>query len=182
MTKAIEHGKLLARLQALTDAAGTNYYERISIAYQLMQDKTWLLSQFGGDDYKGDEFLEARYFHDLSGSMTIWMLLTIYHKFPGEDAWKKAKYNLRTLYAQCKPPPAEKNQSRRKVKVAEFERVQQEAKEARFEVKQVKKELETKEDELTKLRREVQQLRQENATLKGQVLELEKIVRGKLAG
>ena len=172
--------KLLAKLAELIELAGANYYQRISIANELMQDKEWIGRDFKGDDYKAAEMLEVKYFHDLSGSMTIWMLLQIFRKYPDESTWQANKYNLRSLYAKCKPAPSER-QAPVRVKLADFERVEQEAKEAKFVVQKLKKEVSQKETEVEQLRKRVGQLESENTRLKGRIEQLERIVTGKLA-
>lgn len=171
--------KLLAQLQELINAAGSNYFKRISIANELMQDREWIASNFGDDDYKAATVLEVKYFHDLSGSMTIWMLLQVFRKFPEESAWRTAKYNLRTLYAKCKPPAGHK--TRTSIKQADYQKVEQEAKEYKFQSQKLTKEIATKETELETLRKRVAQLESENTRLKGRIESLERIVQGKLA-
>lgn len=136
--------KLLARLQELSEQSGKNYYERIHIADTLLQDREWLKTEFVGDDYKAAESLEAKYFHDLSGSMTVWMLLQIYRRFPNEKDWQKCSYNLRTLYGMCKPAK-QTGRTRAAVKVAEFEKVQEKAKEATYRMQQAEKQVQEKE-------------------------------------
>lgn len=173
--------KLLARLSELAKAAGHNYYERISIANQLLEDKEWIGREFKGDDYKAATVLEVKYFHDLSGSMTIWMLLQIYRKFNKEKTWEDANYNLRALYARCKPETTKGSGTRSTVRIAEFEKVQQEAQEARFHVNKLKKEVNDKESELEQLRKMVAKLENENLRLKGRIEELERIVQGRLS-
>lgn len=172
--------KLLAQLQELIDSAGSNYFKRTNIANELMQDREWIASNFDGDDYKAATVLEVKYFHDLSGSMTIWMLLQIYRKFPEESAWKAMKYNLRALYVKCKIIPSEPK-THTVIKKAEFERVEQEAKEFKFQAQKLGKEVEAKESELETLRKRVAVLESENTRLKGRIESLERIVQGKLA-
>src|SRR5437899_3224435 len=58
--------KLLASLARLSKQAGENYYKRIVIADTLLKDKAW--TDKIGDEYKAAEFLQDKYFHDLSGS------------------------------------------------------------------------------------------------------------------
>ncbi len=172
--------KLLAKLAELTDLAGANYYQRISIANELMQDREWIVAECKGDDYHAAAILETKYFHDLSGSMTIWMLLTIFRKYPEESSWKAAKYNLRHLYSKCKPAPADRAAPVH-IKKADFQKVEQEAKEYKFEAQKLKKEVVAKESEVETLQKRVQQLESENIRLKGRIDSLERIVAGKLA-
>lgn len=173
-------GKLLATLKRLAGEAGANYYRRIEAVDQLLQNREWIDLSFKGDDYKAAEILEEEYLHDLSGSLTVWQLLTIYRKFPNESDWQKHKYNLRALSALCKPEQ-KRTVTRTTVKVAEFEAAQQRAKEAQYRAKQLEKNLSDRDAELESLRRRVVQLEAENEQLKGQVAALEKVVHGKLA-
>ena len=172
-------GKLLAKLQELSLQAGSNYFERISIANQLHQDREWIDQNFRGDDYGAMEALEIKYFHDLSGSMTIWMLLQIYRKFPDEKQWKDMKYNLRALYAKCKPETEHRTQTR--VKMADFQRIEQENQEVKYQNKQLVKKVADRETELDKAQKRIQQLEAEVLRLKGRIDSLERIVQGKLA-
>lgn len=176
---ASSSGRLLAKLQELSTAAGANYFERISIANQLMQDREWLEREFKGEDYKAATVLEVKYFHDLSGSMTIWMLLQIYRKFPIEKQWQDLKYNLRALYEKCKPETEHRTQTR--VKVANYQMVVQENKEVKFHNKQLEKKVEEKESELDRAQKRIVQLEGEVLRLKGRIESLERIVQGKLA-
>lgn len=171
--------KLLARLGDLIATAGANYYERIQIADTLIQDKEWLLAEFKGDDYKAAEVLEEQYFHDLSGSLTIWQLMHVYRKFPNEADWRKHKYNLRKLFELTKPEPTPRREYRSVTRKL-FEEVEQRAKEMEFQVKKVNKELSARDQEISSLKDKVSRLERENIKLKGQVEELEKIVRGRL--
>ncbi len=168
--------QILADLRELTEAVGSNHYQRIKLADQLMQRREWIASSFKGDDYRAAEMLEEEFFHDLSGAMTIWNLLTIYRKFPLEKDWKAKQYNLRMLLSACKPPVSEKagKQERKSVKYAEFEATQQRAKEAEFQLKRKEKEIES-------YRLRVTELEQENSRLHGRVEQLERIVKGKLS-
>jgi len=171
----------LARLATLSEDAGTNYYERIQLADQLMQDRNWLATNFKSDDYAAAEMLETKYFHDLSGSMTVWMLLHIYRKFPNQADWKAQKYHLRTLYAMCKPPANTSPTVKRTIKVADYEKVEQQVKETKFQLQQKTKALEVRESELEILKKKVTRLERENAELHGRVNELERILSKKLA-
>lgn len=174
--------QMIARLDVLVKEAGANYYERVRLTDALLQDRDWLLSQFRGDDYRAAEVLEKKYFHDLSGSMTVWMLLAVYRKFPDEADWKKHNHNLRDLYDKSRQGTTDRRTPRRTVKVTEFEAVQQKAKEVEFHNRKLSKDLKEREDELTTLRKKVEQLERENLRLKGRIEELERIVQGRLAG
>lgn len=171
--------KLLVRLKKLAGEAGNNYYQRVGIVDQLVQDREWIYQSFKGDDYKAAQYLEDEYLHDLSQAMTVWQLLTIYRKFPEEADWQKHNYNLRVLLSKCKSDSAPQSK-RRVVKVAEFEAVVQKEKDTAFRLRQVTKAKDDAESELETLRKRVAKLEQENAKLRGQVEELERIVHGKL--
>lgn len=161
--------ELLVKLKKLAVAAGNNYYQRIAIAEQLLSNRDWITSSFSGDIDQAVGALEQDYFHDLSGSMTLWQLLHIYRKYPKEDVWKKHGYNLRKLYETCRAP--REKQTRRAIKVSEFEALEQRLKDANFRIQQLTKKL----TDFTKIE-------SENKVLKGRIEELERIVRGKLAG
>ena len=176
---ALDYVTLLDRLKELINDAGRNYYERVKIADQLLSNKVWMESAYGGDDYKDAEMLEREYFHDLSGSMSIFELLQIYRKFNNEGDWKKHNYNLKVLYAQCKK--VESSRSRTTVKLADFEAVQAEAAEFKFKYKENEKQLKIKMSCIEKLEERVRELENENAELRGRVNELERVLHGKLA-
>lgn len=171
---------LLVKLRELADQAGNNYYQRVKIIDQLLNDRQWVSESFCGDDYKAAQSLETDYLHDLSGSITVWQLVGIYRKFPNESGWKQHNYNLRTLLEKSKPEP-EKRGTRSSVKMAQFLAVQTRLKDSEFRVKQFEKEVVAKESELEKLRKRVAQLETENIRLTAQVEELEKLIRRKMS-
>src|ERR1035438_4251480 len=94
-------GTALARLRVLIGQAGSNYFERISIASDLLDNQEWLLVAYQGDAFDAANMLEKLYFHDLCGAMTIWEILHIYQKFPTEKKWEAHKYNLKKMHALC---------------------------------------------------------------------------------
>lgn len=151
-------GRLLAELDQLMAAATTNYYQRIALADQLLQDKQWILSEFAGNAHRAGAVLEKRYFHDLSGTLSIWNLLLIYRRFPTEEEWSKCNYNLRLLYELCKPPAQKRTPQQRISKVA-FEKAIQEAKEAQAAYRKLQKDYQQLEKENQQLRRQLDELK-----------------------
>ncbi len=166
----------LARLRTLMEIAGHNYFERISIARDLLANSGWIQSEHGGNPYQAAEYLSSKYFHDINGLMSMWDMLKVVTKFPEEAQWKQHNYNLRDMLELCKAPADNRPKERTTVKVAEYEALKDKAAELESRVKQDATRLRQKDREIETLKTRVDVLEEENAHLKGRVQELERIL------
>ncbi len=168
-------GQMLARLKTLISESGRNYYERISLAAALLDDKVWVAAEFSGDAYKAAETLEVQYFHDLCSMWSLWDFLGVYRKFPDEQDWRRHEYHLGKLLDLCRPAP-EPRRPRTVIKKADHEAIVQRAKELEYQVgKEIREKTQFK-TEADRLRDEVVALREENTRLKGRIEELERLL------
>ncbi len=166
----------LARLRTLMESAGHNYFERISIAKDLLANSEWIQSEHGGNPYHAAEALSSKYFHDISGLMSMWDMLKVVTKFPEEVQWKQHSYNLQDMLELCKPVADPNLKPRTTIKVAEYEAVKDKAAELESRVKQDATRIRQKDREIEALKTRVDVLEEENAQLKGRVQELERIL------
>lgn len=180
------YGQMLARLEKLRNKGGELTYERVGIAAGLMRDDEWLASQFGGDQHAAKEYLEAEFFGDLCGSVTLGEWLVILREFPEKADWQKFKYNVRRMWAEYREraqkakkqesPDEESGEprSRRAATLKELSAEVEKRKEVEYVANKLKGDLESKEDRLSALERENVALKLENAELKGRLKELER--------
>jgi predicted nuclease with TOPRIM domain len=162
------------QLRELIGEAGRNYYKRIALASALLSDKAWIEAEHGSDDYRAAEALEDHFFHDLSGSFSLWELLRIYQKFPDEAQWKAERYHLKNLLGRC--VVKESRGPVRRVSIKEFDAVKDQAETAQAEIRHLKKQNTSKDETIASLQKRVDELEEENAILRGRVDELEKIL------
>ena len=170
---SVEH---LKELERLIGEAGKNYYERTSHISALLEDANWVRSSFSGDDYKAAETLESKYLHDLSGTVSVFQLLTIFRRFPNEKDWKAEGYHIRKLLQKCKPEPTESRGSRTSIKVSDYEAVVQQSKENLHKAKALEKQLVTATESVESLKKQNEKFRMEIERLKGRIEELESIL------
>lgn len=157
----------LARLRDLMESAKANYFERITLAHELMLDKAWIDSEHRGDVDKAAQALEDLYFHDLCGLLSLWNLITIVQKFPTPESWKKYKHNLRVMFDKCR-----RDAKPKKVTPAKPKKPEQQ------EIEWLKETVHKKDKELRNLRAEVTELRRENRKLKKRLRKIENIMAG----
>jgi DNA repair exonuclease SbcCD ATPase subunit len=167
--------QLLAKLRDLSKSAGENYYERISIADTLLQDKHWLEAEHAGSDFKAAKALEDHYFHDLSGAMGLFDLLHIFRKHPEQKDWEKHGYNLKKMYATLKKT-ADKAEPPRRATVAELDAAQEQVKDLQYQLQHQRKLVKEHKTQGETLSQQVDRLKEENFRLKGRVEELERIL------
>lgn len=165
----------IVRLKTLVASAGENYYERISLAAELLADRHWLETEHRGNDIEAAQALEDEYFHDLCGVMGLWGLLQIYRRYPNQSDWKKFKYNLRKMYESLKPEPSGREPYRRAT-VAELDAARGQAKALEATLKHEQKKVVEAVSEVEALRQKVVKLQRENERLKGRIEELERII------
>lgn len=92
-----------SRLKELMAKAGINYYERVRIVADLLNDRAWLRITFNGDAYEAAQWLESEFLHDITAVISVWELLQIYRRFPDVTDWGKRKYRLKELWDEARP-------------------------------------------------------------------------------
>ena len=179
-------GKALKRLHELHGQAGPNIYERIRLASELLANRQWVESQHTGDEAKAGDWLQEQYFQDIGGLISVYMMRSMYDALP-ESTWKEYKYNLKALRweYQERTRLADKdssgNSGRRSVKVADFEKKEQEVKELEYKVKKTEESQASKEEIIRQQQQEIHRLQLENERLKGRIEELERQMRPAIA-
>lgn len=146
-----ETKKLFARLKVLSSAAGTNVYERVSLAAQCMKDHDWIVELHQGDDFKAREALESEFFADLAGYVPLPLLLNILGAFPDESTWREYRYDLKAMqlqYEASRAPASTPKIFRQRATLAD---------------------LQAKDEEITRLQKQLKKLRTENEKLKAEL-------------
>lgn len=88
--------RALGKMQQLAGQAGHLYCRRLRQAITVLDDDCWVASRFSGDKIAAVNYLQDRYFADLSGYITLQKLLRVYQGLP-ETAWQEYRYNIRAL-------------------------------------------------------------------------------------
>ena len=168
--------QLLARLGDMAKEAGPKAFERVALAALVLQDREWVFAAHGGSESLAREYLEAEFFGDLCGAVTLDQLLEIHRTFPDQQRWAEHKYNLPRLWIAVKAlcPKNEKPKVERKGPVPSevHEQVLAEKKavhERNEKLARVNKEII---EELERLRKENEELRSEVARLRRELVEV----------
>lgn len=91
----------LAQLKNLADQAAENLYERIKLASEVLEDLDWIAECFGGSDLKAMDTLQADYFRDLGGFITMGELIRMYKTLP-KHVWEECRYNVAAVQVEYK--------------------------------------------------------------------------------
>jgi hypothetical protein len=156
-----------ARLGALVRQAGVNYFERATLANELLQDKDWIAAALGGSDWKAVELLQAEFFHDLAGTIHLTDLIRLVQHWPDEKDWRAFGYHLGKMMKALKP--AHKPRTYRRPKLKEYEALLTRVKEVEYQRNTIL-------SERDKLLKRVAEVEKENDRLKGRVEELEGLI------
>lgn len=92
--------QIKARLDNLAGQAGKVMFERVRLAAELMANLQWVCREFRGDDRAAREYLEARYFGEMMGTVHLGQLFTLYSRFPDPDEWKVRQWNVQKMWAE----------------------------------------------------------------------------------
>jgi hypothetical protein len=168
--------QIYAKLLSLRDSTGERHYERIKLASQLLADHDWVADPAGGggDESKALDRLEAEAFADICGIISLPQLLEIFHHVPDLADWKKAKFNLRKIWADY-------NASRKPTTSAAQERRQSAARNNSLPTPEVLNQATLAETRsycnktlvlLSKKDQRIAELEEENATLKAEAQRL----------
>ncbi len=160
---------LLPELASLMRASGQNYYRRIQIADQILQNKDWVLESFRGDPHKAADVLEEKYFHDLCGVVSIWDLMQIYRRFPEEKDWESYGYNLRVMLDKLHVPGNKNSNKARDVKratIKQLEETQTQAKDYKYRFEMASEKLIAAKAMIGQLKENITDLQKENAALR----------------
>lgn len=169
----------LSMLGEMLGQAGAMHYKRITLAKEILDDKTWVMLQYKGDQIKAAEALEKTYFGDLCGAISIWRLLKIIEDFPNIKDWEARKFNLTAMSAEIdsRNKRSKSGDNRWSVTKREYEEVESEKDKLQRVVAQKVKEIEAKDAELKKQKELIERLTKDKARLEGRVQELEAFIK-----
>jgi chromosome segregation ATPase len=168
----------LVRLKELSRQAGANIFERCKLASEVLQDTDWLAQC--GDEFKARDLLQAEYFRDLSGFISIGRLVELYEKFPLESKWKEYKYDLAAMDSLEREMSATENDGLKGVRTAWkplAEKFEREVTDLRQDLQSAHQKARIANGEVEKLRGEIRELERENATLRGRITQLERMLK-----
>lgn len=181
--------QLIAELKTLAGQGKKNIFRRVQLASQILADHDWIASK-GWDEPQAREALQADYFSELGGYVSLGTLLEIYAKFPHESDWEEYNYNIRAmelLWRQNENDANQQSQERTKWK-AKAEYLDNEVKEMKYEISRKNSMVDALEKEIVELNGKIsslldenRQLREENAGLRGRLEELERFARQEFA-
>lgn len=99
----------LARLKSLNRDDLENFFERLKLAAEVMQDHEWIAATFDGDDLKAMDYLAANAFSLVSGIYTVGELVATYKAFPHKLQWDEYGCDLHAmvgLWRETRKQPA----------------------------------------------------------------------------
>lgn len=95
--------QICAQLRTLRDQAGTRHYERVALASQLLRDAEWVEDPSGGgDENTALDRIEAEYFGDLCGIVSLTNLLDLHRHYPDVADWQRHRFDLKKMWAECR--------------------------------------------------------------------------------
>lgn len=120
-TKAINQmtsRELQIALRELRDHAGSKHYQRLKMADQLLKHRAWVeaLDGGGGNESKALDRIEAEYFGDITGMVSLPELLDMLHHVPRIQDWQRHKYNFQKMWVEHR----EKTHPKQSVQKREF--------------------------------------------------------------
>lgn len=87
----------LARLKQLNRDDLQNWFERLRLAAEVMEDHEWIAASFDGSDVKAMDYLATNAFALVSGIYTVGELIATYKKFPQRAQWDEYSCDLHTM-------------------------------------------------------------------------------------
>jgi hypothetical protein len=166
------------QLRAMLGQAGEMHFKRIKLAKEIIEDKTWVMTHFAGDEFRAAEVLEKDYFGDLCGAINFWRLIKIVEEFPKLEDWRKYKFNLTEMSAviDARNKSKRKSGTRWSVSQRDYEELESERNRYRKLFDAKKEECEDKDSRIKQLEDMVANLTREKARLEKQVAEYEQII------
>ena len=86
----------LAELKQLAQQAKENTYQRIQLASEVLEDLDWIAATHGGSIDLARETLQAEYFHDLDGFVSLSTLISMFKKVPKEE-WDACHHKIAAI-------------------------------------------------------------------------------------
>jgi len=86
-------GKCLTELKSLVKAAKDNLYRRIELAAAVLSDLDWIAQVHGGSDLKAQDALQAEFFPDLNGYLSLGKLVAMYRHVE-KSRWEEVRYDI----------------------------------------------------------------------------------------
>lgn len=156
-----------AELKGLAKKSRDNIFSMLKLADEILKDAEYV-DEFGGEDLLMDHMQDEEFAH-FGGSPSLSEMLRAYRANPSKGTWSEYKHNIWAMIELANP----------KKEGTATERVNWKArcKEAEFERDQLRDQVSEQRQLIDRLQDEVVELREENATLKGRLIELEKIVK-----
>jgi hypothetical protein len=167
------------QLRTLLGQTGILHHKRIKLAKEIIDDKQWILTNFGGDEFRAAEVLEKEYFGDLCGAINFWRLIKIIEEYPDVKDWETFNFNLTEMSAIIDTRNRTKrNRGTTRWSVTQRDYEELEAEKNRFQKLFTTKnsDVEKKDARIKELEEAVKQLIREKARLEGKVAELEEII------
>lgn len=174
MANKIGYKRKLLNVSQMKATGIERLHERVIVLVEVFDDSEFR-ADIGGDDFAIAAVLD-KYVDDCA--LGFLQLRSVLQVFPAAEEWKAT--NLRALHASAiersKPLGQEPvKHERRTVKVADFDELQEQFKDATCRAN-------TLVDEITELRAENRRLLSENAKLEGRIVELERSCARQFAG
>lgn len=162
--------KLLADLKQLSKSAHENIWKRLELAQQILADRDWVESVYGGDVALAQDKLQHEHFFELSGAMPLGLLLQIKSDIPDEKIWREQRYNLQDMRALWTREFKEQAEAptRQRVTRKEYEEVVK-------ELERVRARNEAMAEENARLRKDLQDAVSKIANLEGQIAALKDV-------
>lgn len=153
--------QIYIELVNLRNQAGTNIYQRLKLADQLLSDRDWVCRPDGGggDESRAIDRLEDDCFGDLCGALSLPQMLEVMHATPDEKVWKQNKYNLRKMWQNMKDAQAASRPTSRPQ--GEVPLPPDPMKVLRNENKELRKEIKVLKEENRKLRKALKRVRED---------------------
>ena len=83
----------LSELKRLVKDAKTNLYRRIELAATVLVDLDWIAKEHGGSELKAHDALQAEFFPDLGGYLSLGKLVQMFRKV-AKSQWEECRYDI----------------------------------------------------------------------------------------
>ena len=150
--------KAFLRLKELSGQAGPHIYERVSIAFKVLDDHDWIIEIHHGDDGLAREAVQDEYFRDLGKLISLDSLLNILREFPTEEEWAEYRYDLgamKALYDERRET-TKPRQQRQTATIQELHEAQDKIEALQRTIRKQRTRIKELESEVTALRQQVE--------------------------
>jgi phage shock protein A len=83
----------LAELKKLVRVAKENLYRRIELAAAVLSDLDWIAKVHGGSDIKAQDALQAEFFPDLGGYLSLGKLVEMFRTV-AKSKWEEVRFDI----------------------------------------------------------------------------------------